>query len=151
MTAEAAVEARHPVGPGSQLAGCLWTAQQKHSHQGKCRLVETELLVEHLAVARRRAAVRGIDEADESCFLERRERPLHQSAVVADHRVAVRGLVAGRHKRVEAEWVLLGRRQLLFDEAADHPSLFQAQAHGPILGSLPLWTELPGALNRSEH
>ncbi len=146
-----AVEARHSLGPGPKLAGGLWAAQQQHGYEAKCWLVETQALVEHLAVAGCRAAVRGIDEADEPIVLQRGQCPLHGAAVVGDNRVAVRGLVAGRYQRVEAQRVLLWRRQLLFDEAADHPPLLEAQAHKAIIRvvSCSRISVLSGALNLS--
>ena len=84
------------VRPRSSPAVC-GPREQQYRDQCEGRLVETELLVEHLAVASGRTAVGGIDEADESGFLERSQSSLHRAVVVADDRVAVRGLVAGRH------------------------------------------------------
>ena len=95
-----------------------------------CRVIEPQRFVEDLAVAHDRAAVRGQHEADESLVLELIEGGQHRRLVVADDRLPVRGLVAGGHEGVDGERVLLGRREGLLHQRAQHPRALRAQLHG---------------------
>ncbi len=69
--------------------------EEKYGQNGGLAGVETERLMEHLAVAHDRAAVGGEHEANQLLFLEHIERGEHRRLVVADDRLPVRGLVAG--------------------------------------------------------
>ena len=91
------VEGGHPVGPGPQLADGLRPAQQQHPYQRQLLVVEGQPLVEHLPVAQHRAPVRGVHEADQARLLERGQGLFHHPVAVANHRIAVRRLIAGQH------------------------------------------------------
>ena len=123
------VEVRHALGPDAQLADRLRAPQQEHGQDGALAVVEAQRLVEHLAVADDRAAVRGQHEADQLLVLELVERGEHRRLVVADDRLPVRGLVAGGLQGVDGEGVLLGSRQALLDQRAQHPGALRAQLH----------------------
>jgi hypothetical protein len=58
------------------------------------------------------------------------ERLPDRRLVVGDHRVAVRGLVAGEAERVQRQRVDIGRRSLLLDQAAENPDLDGVCVHG---------------------
>ncbi len=73
-------------------------------------------------------------ETHEAGVLEARQRLGHRAFFESDDRIPVRRLVARRQESVEGEGILLRRRQLLLDEAADHPSLLEVQAHPLIIG-----------------
>jgi hypothetical protein len=82
----------------------------------------------------------GVNEVNQPGVLQGRHRLLNEVLVVRDHRVAVGGLIARRDQGVQREGVLLRRRQLLLDEAADHPSFLEAQAHAQIIRLAHKWS-----------
>lgn len=62
----------------------------------------------------------GVDEAKEAGVFERGERLHHSRLVVGDHGVAVRRLITRQDQGIEGQRILLGRRELLLRQAADH-------------------------------
>ena len=69
-----AVERRHALGPDAQFADGLGAAEQEHGQDGALARIEGERLVEDLAVAHDRAAVRRQHEAHQLLVLELVER-----------------------------------------------------------------------------
>ena len=124
------VEGRHPFCPGAQLTHRLCPPQQEHGQDGALPGVESQCLIEHVAVAHDRAAVGGQHEADQPLVLQLVEGRVHGGLVIADDGLPVRGLVAGGHEGVEGERVLLWRGEGLLHQRAEHACARRAQPHG---------------------
>ena len=124
------VEGRHALCPGAQLTSGLRPAKQEHRHDRALPVVETQCLIEHVAVADDRSAVGGQHEADKLRVLQLVEGGVNRGLVVAHDGLPVRGLVARGHEGVEGERVLLRRRQRLLYQRAEHPRAGRAQTHG---------------------
>ena len=70
---------------------------------------------------------------DEDTIREALQRLADRLLVVVDDGVAVGRLVAGEPQRVQGQWVGVGRRPLLLDQAAEHPDLDGVRVHAPNL------------------
>ncbi len=128
-----AFELAHALGPRAQFATRLRPAQQQNADQAKLPVRELEALAEQLLVTGHAPAVRRVDEAHQPRGLERGQGVVDGALVVLHHGITVGGLVTGKHERVHRQWVLLRRRQLLFDKAPDNPRFFLAKPHLPSL------------------
>ena len=60
---------------------------------------------------------------DEVAPRERIDDVLHARLIERHHRIAVAFLIAGVGERIQRQRILVGRRDLLFDEAADDTRL----------------------------
>ena len=74
-----------------------------------------------MAVLGRAPAVGGVDEPDEAEVTQAIEGPFHRGAVVGDHGVTVRALIARCDECIQREWVVLRGGELLLDQAPQHP------------------------------
>ena len=121
-------EPLHPLRPLLELAGRLRAAQQQHGEHGELAVVEAERLVEQVAelVGAARVAAR---EPRVAALGEPVQRLADHRLVVFDDRVAVRRLVAREPQRVQAERVLVRRRALLLDQAAEDAHLDRVEVH----------------------
>ena len=137
------VEPVEPLRPLLELAGRLRaTEHQDAEHCGRVPL-EPELLVEELPVLRRPAPGPARD-ACPAASGEALQGVVDLPLVVVDDRVAVRALVAGEPERVERERVLVGRRALLLEQAAEHAELDRVGIHARSVRQ-------PPASNRRRH
>jgi hypothetical protein len=125
-----------PLGAVVQLADRLGSAQHERRQQRDTRLVDLELVAEHVPVLRG-PVVRAVHDPDEPRSPERREGTLDVAVLVAHHRIPGGRLVAGEAERVEGERVRLGRGALLLDQAAEHPALLGGQVHNAHPRSRP--------------
>ena len=105
-----------------QLPGGLRPAQQEDAEHRDLVVGEAQRLVEELPVLRG-AAPCTARQARPAAPRETLERLVDLRLGVLDDRVAVGRLVAREAQGVEREWVLVGRRPLLLEEAAEHPKL----------------------------
>ncbi len=71
----------------------------------------------------------GVDEAKKAGFFQGGERLLHAPFVIRNDRVAIRRLVARQDQCVEGQRILLGSRELLLRQTADHPGFDWIQFH----------------------
>ena len=137
MDAAEVVEPVEPLRPLLQLAGRLSTAEhQDAEHRGRVAL-EPELLVEELPVLRG-PAPRPARDACPAASGEALQGVVDLPLVVVDDRVAVRALVAGEPERVERERVLVGRRALLLQQAAEHAELDRVGVHARSVRRRPV-------------
>jgi Swiss Army Knife protein, DSP-PTPase phosphatase domain len=121
-------EDMEPPGALVQLAGRLGPAQHEDAQHGDLVVGEADRLVEELAILGS-AAPGTAGEACPAAPGEPLERLVDLPFVVRDDRVAVRGLVAGEPQRVEREWVLVGRRPLFLEQAAEDSQLDGVRVH----------------------
>jgi len=118
-----------PLRPLLQLARGLGTAQHQDAEDGGLAGSEAELLVEQLPVLRS-PAPRPARDTRPAPPRESLEGVVDLALVVPDDRIPIRRLVAGETECVEREWVLVGGRPLLLQEAAEHPDLDGVGVHG---------------------
>src|SRR6185503_18727560 len=138
------VESVKPLGPRAQLARRLGPAEHQHGQDRDLRGVEAERLVKQVPVLRRAAAC-AAGEPDPAPARQPLERLADGAFVELDDGIAVRRLVAGESKRVEAERVLVRGGALLLDQRTQHADLLGSQIHprdsSPVVEN-PLMTEL---------
>ena len=121
-------ERMHALGALLELAGRLRAAQQQHAQDGLLIDRDPERLVDEMAVLRRAAAA-AARVADPAPAAELLQRGAQRRLVVVDDRIAVRRLVAGQSQRVERQRVLIGRRALLLQQAAEHALFGRGEIH----------------------
>ena len=73
----------------------------------------------------------GQDEADQASFLEYGQGGHHGVFVIGHHRVPIRSLVARRKKRLHGKRILIGSRQVLFDERTNDAAPLCTEPHEP--------------------
>ena len=117
-----------PLDPLLQLPGRLRAAEHEHGEQRDLRGNPAERVVEQVAVLGDPAAG-AAREPHPAAAREAVERPADLGVVVVDDRIAIRGLVAGEPERVQRERVLVGRRPLLLDQAAEDADLNGVGVH----------------------
>ena len=108
--------------------GVCGAAQQQHAQDGLLVGRDPERLVDEVAVLRRAAAA-AARVADPAPAAEPLQRGAQRRLVVVDDRIAVRRLVAGESQRVERQRVLVGRRALLLQQAAEHALFGRGEVH----------------------
>ena len=123
------VEPVQPLRALLELARRLRAAQHEHGQQRDFCAFERERLVEQMPVLGG-AAAGAARESRPALTVEPLEPLPDRRLVVGDHRVAVRGLVAGEPERVQRQRVDIGRRSLLLDQAAEDPDLDGVCVHG---------------------
>ena len=130
--------------PLLQLSRRLRAPEHQDAEHRRRVPLEPELLVEELPVLRR-PAPRPARDACPAAARQTLQRVVDLPLVVVDDRVAVRRLVAGEPERVESERVLVGRRALLLEQAAEHAELDCVGVHarsvrhpiGPVSATPP--------------
>jgi hypothetical protein len=142
-----------PLDPLLELARRLGAAEHEHGEQRDLRRDAAERVVEQMAELGG-TATRPAREPHPAAPGEAVERRPDLRHVVVDDGIAVRRLVAGVPECVQGERVLIGRRALLLDQAAEHPDLncvrvhannrsAARSAHG--IASRPAWPGAPPA------
>ncbi len=111
-----------PVRALVELARRLGAAQHEHAQNGRLVGLEAERFVEELPVLGR-AAPGPAREARPAAAGEPLQSIVDLALVVCDDGLAVRRLVAREPEGVQRERVLIGRRPLLLEEAAEHAKL----------------------------
>ena len=122
-------ERMEPGRPLVELAGRLRSAQHEDAEHGYLVVAEPERVVEELSVLRR-AAPRAARESRPAAAREPLERVVDLVLVVRHDGVAIRRLIARQAESVERERVLVGRRPLLLQQAAEHAQLDRIGVHG---------------------
>jgi len=112
-----------------QLPGRLRPAQHEDTENRNLGAAETDCLVEQLAILRR-PAPRATREAGPAAAGEPLKRLMDLALFVGGDRIAVRRLVAGEAESVQRERVLVRRRALLLQEAAEDTELDRVGVHG---------------------
>ena len=130
-----------------QLGRRLRPAEHQHGEQRELRLGELQRLVQQVAELHRPAA-RAAREPCPAAVPEPLERGADLALVVVGDRVAVGRLVRGEAQRVQRERVLVGRRPLLLDQAAEHPQLDGIRVHCPRVNTRWRPDDRPGSAAR---
>jgi Swiss Army Knife protein, DSP-PTPase phosphatase domain len=121
-------EGVQPRRPLVQLPGSLRPSQHEDAQHRDLVVGEVERLVEELPVLRR-AAPRTARETRPAAPRETLERLVDLRLGVGDDGIAVGRLVAGKTESVERKRVLVRRRPLLLEEAAEDPKLDRVGIH----------------------
>ena len=112
----------HPLRAGPQLSRGLGPAQQELGQHGEGAVAQLQGLLRVVAVLLDPAPARHAD-AHETLHAQAMEGDAHLRLGEVEHRIPVALLVAAVRRAVEGERVLVGHRERLLDQHAEHAGL----------------------------
>jgi hypothetical protein len=97
----------HPFSPGPQLARRLRSAEQQHAEQRHIAAVKG-VVIQQIVLVLLHTRSGAEDHRRELLLAQCIHAILHRLLVVADHRLAVRRLIAGKGEAVQRQRIVLG-------------------------------------------
>ena len=110
----------------SQLASRLLTPKEQHAKQGQRRLLQTRELAGGVVLEFLHPRTGNGDLESKLPGLQALQRLMHRRIIKADHRIAIRALIACRDDLVQRHRVILRRRALLLDQATQDAGFFES-------------------------
>ena len=124
------IKATHALGAGLELIEGLWPPQHHHGQYGHLVDADTDCFVENMFVFVDSTPRSRPDDAGQMLLAQRPQRHFDNTVVVTHDGFAILQLVTRQNQRIQRHGIRVGHRQLLFDEAAQHPRFFGVKRGG---------------------